>query len=154
MKTAEIIFGIFFTAAIFGPLFYLYHWSNRRKTKMVNALQSLAKIHSLQLSEKEVWNDKGLGYDISKKSLIYIAIQNQIVTEKYISILDVHEIKIITNRDVVTIQFLKHNREAINLEIFNTLFDEPLNGGYHLLLAKKWVDLLNKDIKTLPKKAA
>ncbi|MEQ8924642.1 MAG: hypothetical protein RLO81_02450 [Fulvivirga sp.] len=154
MKTAEIIFGIFFTAAIFGPLFYLYHWSNRRKTKMMNALQLLAKQHGLQLSETEVWNDKGLGYDLAKKVLIYIDIQNQSVTEKTVNIQDVQEIKIITNRDIVTIQLLKHTREAINLEIFNTLFDEPLNGGYHLLLAKKWVDLLNKDIKTLPKRAA
>lgn len=154
MKTGEIIIGIVLTASIFAPLFYLYFLSNRKKMKIERALKLLAKRHDMRLSEFEIWNQKGLGFDSSKRALVYVSILNDLPTEKHVNLLDVKSAKVVANHDVVTIQINTYSSDVINLEIFNSLFDEPLNSRFHLLLAKKWVDYLNNLIKNNTQKAA
>lgn len=108
----------------------------------------------MRLSEFEIWNQKGLGFDSSKRALVYISILNDVPTEKHVNLLDVKSAKVVANHDVVTIQINTYSSDVINLEIFNSLFDEPLNSRFHLLLAKKWVDYLNNLIKNNTQKAA
>uniref|UniRef100_UPI00404A42B7 hypothetical protein n=1 Tax=Fulvivirga sp. TaxID=1931237 RepID=UPI00404A42B7 len=122
--------------------------------KIEKALKLLAKRHDMRLSEFEIWNQKGLGFDSSKRALVYISILNDLLTEKHVNLLDVKSAKVVANHDVVTIQISTYSSDVINLEIFNSLFDEPLNSRFHLLLAKKWVDYLNNLIKNNTQKAA
>ncbi|MEQ8476084.1 hypothetical protein [Fulvivirga sp.] len=122
--------------------------------KIEKALKLLAKRHDMRLSEFEIWNQKGLGFDSSKRALVYISILNDVPTEKHVNLLDVKSAKVVANHDVVTIQINTYSSDVINLEIFNSLFDEPLNSRFHLLLAKKWVDYLNNLIKNNTQKAA
>ncbi|MEQ8245572.1 hypothetical protein [Fulvivirga sp.] len=122
--------------------------------KLEKALKLLAKRHDMRLSEFEIWNQKGLGFDSSKRALVYISILNDLPTEKHVNLLDVKSAKVVANHDVVTIQINTYSSDVINLEIFNSLFDEPLNSRFHLLLAKKWVDYLNNLIKNNTQKAA
>ncbi|MEQ9167188.1 MAG: hypothetical protein RLO12_13100 [Fulvivirga sp.] len=122
--------------------------------KIEKALKLLAKRHDMRLSEFEIWNQKGLGFDSSKRALVYISILNDLPIEKHVNLLDVKSAKVVANHDVVTIQINTYSSDVINLEIFNSLFDEPLNSRFHLLLAKKWVDYLNNLIKNNTQKAA
>lgn len=154
MKLGEVILVILFTMLIFGPLYYLYYWSNSRKRRIITLLNERAKALGLTLSDMEIWYDKGLAYDATKKMLLYHSVLNNAVIDEYIDLSQVKKIKILTSDNQIIIQFDYFNNTITKLEIYNAQFESPFESGQAMIVAKKWVEIVNGLIKPQINKAA
>ncbi|MTI20450.1 hypothetical protein E1176_05390 [Fulvivirga sp. RKSG066] len=157
MNTSDIIVSVLFIAAIVGPIVYLIHRSKSLPIQLLTALKDRAFELNLSLSEQETWNNRAMGYDAIKKVLLFTIKKGESYLHYDFDLKDVSEVELITNKKLAVIEMrwtqpLKIDR----IVLYDIHEDEPLDLGFHIALAKRWIKLLDtkKTQRFTPPKAA
>tara|TARA_Y100001972_G_scaffold127417_2_gene184152 strand:- start:7505 stop:7948 length:444 start_codon:yes stop_codon:yes gene_type:complete len=146
--------------AIFGPIAYLIWKGQHRTHQSVRILRNIEKEKSIKCTAYDSWNDKTIGIDPINKKLVFVDIQSLPVNWKLLDLNRVSSCKVIDSGEIIQLMLgndFGNEPQFDLLTFFNTQTDDPLERGFHMVLAKKWAQLIDKNItkhlKT-PKRAA
>lgn len=155
---STIIITAIFIIVIFGPIAYLIWKGQHRIHQSIQVLRTVEKEQSIKCGVYDSWNDKAIGIDLLNKKLIFVDIQYHPVNWKFIDLNRISNSKIIDTGDII--QLVVGIGSGVKTEIlpfFNSQTDDPLERGFHVILAKKWFQLIDQNItkyEKSPRKAA
>ncbi len=153
---STIIITAIFIVAIFGPIAYLIWKGQNRTHESIRNLKVVAKEHQLDCSTVESWSDKAIGLDVQNKKLVFVDIQPSPFFTKLVDLKKASTCKVIDSGEVIQLA-IGEGLKVDLLTFFNTQSDDPLDRGFHLILAKKWAQLIDKNItkhEKSPRRAA
>lgn len=158
--TSTIIMGIIFIVAIFGPLVYLAWRGKNRTHKSVKVIREVEKDHALKFSNYESWNDKAIGLDVESKLLIFVDMKLDDQPWKLLNLRDAKYCKVINTGELI--QFVIGNKGSNKpgvdiLTLFDVKIDDPIEKGFHSVLAKRWAQRIEENLppkKKSPRRAA
>lgn len=146
---STIIITAIFIVAIFGPIAYLIWKGQHRTHQSISILRTIEKEKSIKCTVYDSWNDKTIGIDSLNKKLVFVDIQSIPVNWKLLDLSRVSSCKIIDTGEIIQLMlgndFGKESQFDV-LSFFNTQTDDPLERGFHKELAKKWAQLIDKNI--------
>ncbi|MBV6642583.1 MAG: hypothetical protein KI791_17830 [Cyclobacteriaceae bacterium] len=153
---STIIITAIFIVAIFGPIAYLIWKGQNRLHESIRNLKAIEKDHQLNCTVLESWSDKAIGLDSQNKKLIFVDIQPSPLLWKLIDLKKVANCKVIDAGEVIQLAIGEGSKVDL-LTFFNIQTDDPVDRGFHLVLAKKWAQLIDKNItkhEKSPRRAA
>ncbi len=157
---STIIITAIFIVAIFGPIAYLIWKGQNRLHQSINVLRSVEKEHFLTCKVFESWNDKAIGIDQENKKLIFVDMQSSPTNWKMIDLKKATHCNVIDSGEMIQLGIGHDRNKDLGLDIlplFNTQTDDPLERGFHNILANKWCQLIGKNImkhEKSPRRAA
>ncbi len=160
MDSFNLIMGIVFSLAMFGPIAYLVWAGQSRTKKMKTILKNLARDHQFQFAMQEVWGDKALALDSIHKVFIYQSRQAGAEANKVIALANATFCKLEKKKDKVQILIGIQDALGVYTEtvcIYDTQYDDTTEAGFHALLGEKWKESIKSVIvseTTRPSKAA
>ena len=157
---STIIITVIFIVAIFGPIAYLIWKGQTRTHKSIKVLRTVEKEQSIKCSVHDSWSDKAIGIDPDNKKLIFVDTQSSPVNWKLIDLKKVSISKLVDNGEIIQLNVSQSSISGLQIDVlpfFNIDSDDPVERGFHLVLAKKWVALIDKNItkhEKSPRRAA
>lgn len=152
MKTSDIIVSILFTVALFGPIVYLYYYSKTHYFKILSSLKNFARSKNLNLSQFDVWGNKALALDDKNEILMF---SDQYLDKNPVLEIDLKkatQVELITSSKEIIVELRTYsNSQPVSIVIFDPYVNDPLDRGFHLELAKKWVNKIKPFVKKKPK---
>lgn len=159
MKTSDIIVSILFTVALFGPIIYLYYYSKSHYFKMLSTLKNFARGKNLSLSQFDVWGNKALGIDDKNGVLMFSDQYIEKTPVMEIDLAQTSHVELITSSKEIIVELkVATISKPVSIVIFDPYVNDPLERGFHLELAKRWVNkikpLAKHQPRIIPPKAA
>lgn len=157
---STIIITAIFIVAIFGPIAYLIWKGQNRTHKSIKVLRTVEKEQSIKCSVHDSWSDKAIGIDPDNKKLIFVDTQSSPVNWKLIDLKKVSISKLVDNGEIIQLNVSQSSISGLQIDVlpfFNIDSDDPVERGFHLVLAKKWAALIDKNItkhEKSPRRAA
>lgn len=154
------VMAIVFILAIFGPMVYL---EVRRRNRIKNMRSAyLQYIHALKLLPGyfETWSNKALALDKTQRTLVVLRESKDGFDRRFIDLTNAATCRVLATKDqVILVIDKKFGLEQMPepIKLFDDNVDDPLELGFHKVLAKRWADRINRAIiKTTrkPRRAA
>ncbi len=160
IDTSTIVLTVIFIVAIFGPIAYLIWRGKYRTKKCIKVLKEVEKIYDLKCLASDSWGDKAIGFDAQKGKLIFVDLLSAGTAWKLIDIKRATSCQLTNNGD--TIQLLisggdENGKGMVILPFFNSDVDDPVERGFHAVLANRWLKIVESNLKKTtrsPRRAA
>ncbi len=150
-STGSLILSAVLIASIVAPFWFIMRSVNRREKRIEKALKTAQEKYALNFDDNhEVWGEKIIGVDPKQRWFAFLNVSEKSPVETLIDLSKVDQVKIQRkttneNEKVVINQVDLQFRTSYEVEkwttvnIFDTTFDDLMEGGFHGEVAKKWV---------------
>lgn len=160
MDKGSAIMGAIVIALIVLPFLIFGQSARRKKSQLLKQLKALASANNGQISRHEFSGHTLIGMDDNKHLVFFIKKIHDQVTEKFIDLAGIQEVKVFNGGKVVNNQnaevrisdklelgFIPRDssQEMIKLEFFNVKDNFQLHT--ELQVAEKWAELIHQLIK-------
>lgn len=144
-----------FILAIFGPLIYLEYRRRNRIRQMRIAYLNYITTLGLQPGHFETWSNKTLATDKNRKVLIFMDGFTDRLKWKSLTLSQAAGCRVLTTKSqVLLVMDMKPSAHSMpeSIKLFDDDMDDPLELGFHKVLANRWADRINRAIKRINKK--
>jgi len=140
--STELILGLFFLVITILPLVYFNQLAKRRPLKAKKAISLLAQEIGLELDELDYWNDKALGIDLAKKSLLFVNLQEKNESVQVIELRKMRTCSVSEGKESIGLALETKQAEidhsSAHIILFEQAFDQLGEQGFHRNMAIKW----------------
>lgn len=141
----QAILGLVLIALTLFPVLFFIRMSKKGPQQSEKALHELAKKKDFQLDQIETWNQKALGLDSTGRKFVFINRQKDNPVEFIINLKKVRACKIKEQMNSIDLLFESRSvreEQTVAVRIFDNLFDEAMQSGRHLVIAKRWKQMI------------
>jgi hypothetical protein len=157
LMSTQLILGIFFLIVTILPLVYFGRLATRRPLKAKKALTLLAQEKGLELDELDYWNDKAIGLDLGKKSLLFVSLQENNYNMHVIALRHIRGCSVSEGKESIGLALEAKQAEggiaSVHIILFDRAFDQLGEEGFHRKLAIKWNKRIGQVLRDKPAKA-
>lgn len=158
--STTLVLSTIFIVVIAFPFVLISRSIRKNKRQMMRQLQAGGNKYSLDVTDSEVWNTSAIALDAPKKKLLFI--KKSTYKEDQELFVDLHKVtnckvekSSVGKAETDTYKIIKvdiilksDQNKLISIPVFDVLFDDPVEGDYHLMLAKKWQAKIHEIIKS------
>ena len=157
MDASTAIIALVFIAFISIPFVFMSRAQRKKGKQFSTVFELAAKQQNLQIAQKEFWNSKyGIGIDANSRKLLYLKKKGEEVQQTLIDLSEVEKCRVanhsrgvkthntaakVIDRIDLVLTFRTPGAAEKNLEFYSV--DESLIIGKEVLLAEKWLKLIN-----------